>query len=182
MSKKKKKNISTFEKATHRDSIRVLYKEPNKPPKVKIIPNVFALKKAIIKRKLDIIPYQNVYIVCHNKKQMRYMPFNVIFDLYNISGDLIIVEINRNTREFQSISQENIIWYTEDLMNKSYNNSSEVISKVNIPKNFMKIYDRDFDREYDSKLSTFDFEKNLISVLVNIEMTLSTLLRNGDKK
>ena len=48
----KKKNI--IPKAENTNSIRVLYKKVGQTPKVKIINNIYKLKKAIIQKKLDI--------------------------------------------------------------------------------------------------------------------------------
>ncbi len=92
-------------KAKNKEKIRVLYKRVGQTPEIKIINNVFKLKKAVVNRKLDIIPYQNVYIICHNKKARKNMPLNVVFDMFNISGDFIVVQINKKKREFESISR-----------------------------------------------------------------------------
>ena len=116
--KEKDKNIYAQylrQKANNTKPIRVLYKKVGLTPEVRIIPNVYKLKKAIIKRNLDIIPFQNVYIICHNKALKKSMPINILLDFSNISGDFIVVQIDRNLREFKSMSQENIIWYTESL-------------------------------------------------------------------
>ena len=101
--------------------IRVLYKKPNKLPEVKIIDNILKLKKTIIKKNLDIIPYERVYIICQTKKFTPYLKQNIILTFYSIYGDLILVDIDKKKREFKSLSEDNIIWYLQDLINKSYN-------------------------------------------------------------
>ena len=50
-----------------------------------------------------------------------------MFDFFHISGDLLVVQIDRNKREFESLSQEDIAWYTSDLMYRSFN---EIIPKM----------------------------------------------------
>ena len=70
--KTKNKLITYIEtKAKNTNSIRVLYKKSGQVPAVKIINNVFKLKKAIVKNNLDIIPYETVYIICTNKKKQN---------------------------------------------------------------------------------------------------------------
>lgn len=165
-------------KANNRNAIRVLYKKVGQSPEIKIINNVYRLKKAIFNKKLEIVPYQSVYIICHNKKQMKNMRKNIILDFSHIAGDFLVVEIDRKKREFQSISQENIIWFTEDLMNRS------PIQKSLNPKIDVKY----FSNCASSELKTFNktknnnnFENDLINVLSSIGLTLSCLVTNNKK-
>ena len=61
-----KKDNKIYAKSKNTNSIRVLYKKVGKAPEIKIIPNVFILKKAIVKKQLNIIPYEGAYIICNN--------------------------------------------------------------------------------------------------------------------
>ena len=60
-----------YEKAKSKSKIRVLYKQVGKNPRVRIIPNIQILKRAVVTHKLDIIPYQNVFLVCNNQDYMN---------------------------------------------------------------------------------------------------------------
>ena len=177
MNKKKEKLLK--EKSKNKNSIRVLYKQVGKSPRVRIIPNVQILKKAIISRKLDIIPYQNVFIICNNQDYMKTEPINVVFDFFHISGDLIVLQINSEKREFESLSQEDIIWFTQDLINKSFNTNKPKVKNYT-PKKPLALCERDYDYISNNKLD--NFEEELIKVLVNIELVLASLLRNGNLK
>ena len=179
MKKKKYSKTTLINKAKNNAPIRVLYKKTGQPPETKIIDNIFKLKKAIVKKNLTIIPYENLYIICNNIKFIPNEKANIVLTFSSIYGDLILVDIDKKYREFKGLSQEDIIWYSQDLMNKTCNTNLTTNKKSNIKK-FTPFYERDLDRD-NSKFPTFDFEKTLISVLINIEMTLSTLLRNGDK-
>ena len=162
------------QKANNTKPIRVLYKKVGLTPEVRIIPNVYKLKNAIIKRKLEIIPFQNVYIICHNKAKRKNMPINILLDFSNISGDFIVIQINRNLREFKSMSGENIIWYTEVLNRKSFDTKTNNQSYVGFKYN-----------ELNSKQTTIEpkvnitFENKLVDVLSNINLTLSYLVGNN---
>ena len=184
-SKKQIKNTKEnkiLEKSKNNFPIRVLYKKTGQAPEVKIINNVLKLKKAIIKRKLYIIPYQTVYIICNNKKAVSNKTPNIILTFNSIYGDLILVDINKQKKEFQSLSQEDIMFYSQDLINKSsITNNLKTITEPNV-KNFIQFHERDFERDYNSNFSNFNFEKKLINILSNIEIALTNILRNGDKK
>ena len=159
--------------------IRVLYKKVGQVPEVKIINNVSKLKKSIIKNNLDIIPYQTVYIICYNKKSMEYMKPNIFLSLKRIAGDFILIDIDKKKHEFKSLTQENIIWYTKDLINKAPINT---FKKVNIPKinNIQDIYERGFEDHRNAKSN--NFENTLINVLNNLELVLAMILKNINSK
>lgn len=79
------------------------------------------------------------------------------------------------------MSEDNIIWYLQDLINKNFDTTfppAKDITKKQIP----KIYERDFEKDNICNFNNFNFEKTLINILFNIEITLSTLLKHGGKK
>ena len=161
-------NIIT--KASNHQPIRVIYKKPNKAPEVKILNDVFKLKKAIIEKNLVIIPYQTLFLICHNKKLVPNMTQNVILDLSSIYGDLILVAIDRKARKFTSLSQEDMLWYLQDLNSKSSKEEFAGTQKQNPPiQNFFGNFERDFEKDTSSK----DFETALLNVLTNIELLLA---------
>lgn len=195
---KNTKDSNIISKAKNTNPLRVLYKKAGQIPTVKIIPNIFLLKKAIIKRHLDIIPYEGLYIICNNKQLMKCEQSNIVLSFRSIKGDLLVVDINKQKREFKSLSQEDIIWFTKDLINKSpiFPSSNTQISKYNINKS-TSIFEREIDKDknltnylehfnslYSKNInSKASFEKTLISVLTNLELVLASILknnRNGD--
>ena len=178
-----------------KNSIRVLYKKPKQAPIVKII-SLPKLKKAIAKRNLDIIPYETTYIICHSKNLRKYMPINIVLSLGNIRGDIILINADKNKREFKGLSQEDVIWYTQDLAEKSIDIKPIKQSNTIKPKkDFEKDFERDFETSSSSttngnyssnsitnNVTTNSFEKTLIGLLVNIELSLASLLKKGEKK
>lgn len=172
---KRKTNITPIPQK----NIRVLYKKVGQVPEVKIINNVSKLKKSIIKNNLDIIPYETVYIICYNKKSMEYMKSNIFLSLKRIAGDFILIDIDKKKHEFKSLTQENIIWYTKDLINKAPINT---LKKANIPKinNIQDIYERGFEDNRNTRSNKF--ENTLINVLNNLELVLAMILKNINSK
>lgn len=109
------------------------------------------------------------------------MRANIYLPLNQIAGDLIVVNINKKAREFKSLAQEEIIWYSEDLINKSPINTQKNINKFK--KNFyIDNYERGFEDNRCTKRT--NFEQTLITVLINLELVLSNILKNNgaDKK
>ena len=178
---KRKIDTQLIDKAKNTNSIRVVYKKVGQVPEVKIINNVYKLKKSIIKNNLDIIPYETVYIICHNKKLMKYMKPNIFLPLKRISGDFVLIDIDKKKREFKSLSQEDIIWYTKDLINKSpITTSKNINTSIN---NIKDIYERGF--EDNRNIKSNNFEITLLNILTNLELVLANILKNnknGDLK
>lgn len=173
----KKKNIILETQNTN--SIRVLYKKVGQTPEVKIIKNIYKLKKAIIQKNLDIVPYEKLFIICHNNKSKVPMRPNIFLPLRRIIGDLVVVNIDKKSREFQSISQEDIIWFSKDLTNKSA--KSIKINPQQRKSNFPFIYERGLENNKSNDSPPFD--KLLMSMLINVQLALATVLKNnGDDK
>lgn len=175
--KKKEKNLRKMliAKATKHEPLRVLYKKPGQTPEVKIIPDLSRFKKAIIERNLDIIPYKDHFIICSSKEIRKQLPPHIVFDYGNIAGDLIIVKIDKKDREFKSISQEDIMWFGEDLIDKSYPANVE----LDLPSK--KDYSDYPAKELDgtsSKSTKAIFERSLINTLIHIELLLTNLTKN----
>lgn len=173
----KKKNI--IPETQNTSPLRVLYKKVGQTPEVKIIKNIYKLKKAIIQKNLDIVPYEKLFIICHNNSSKLPMRPNIFLPLRRIIGDLIIVNIDKKNREFQSISQEDVIWFSKDLASKS----AKVMKIPPQPQTHYFPFNYERNIESNKYTSSLTFEKILISVLINLELVLTTILKNnGDDK
>lgn len=189
---KKRFNNKNYKKAkviNDKDlQLRVLYKKVGLAPEIKIINDVENFKKSIILDKLDIIPYKHVFIICNNQEHKMEMPINVFFNLYHIAGDLIVVDIDKDKREFKSLTQDQILYYSKDLIGREPNKTQENNNtKARIAKNNNYApFERDIEEDpakVNFKTGCFstkqpNFEKTVIHILVNIEMILANLLKN----
>lgn len=158
-------------KSQNKNSIRVLYKEVGKKPEVRIINNIQKLKKEIINKSLIIIPYESAFIICNNQELMKYMPLNIALVLGSVSGDFILVNIDKREREFKSLSQEDIIWYSQSLNNSSFNSNLNQV----VQKSFKYIFNRNF---YENKNQ--NYETTLINTLNKIQILLEKIIKNGE--
>lgn len=163
--------------------LRVLYKKVGLAPQVKIINDVENFKKSIVLEKLDIIPYKHVFIICNNQEHKTQMPVNVFFSLSNIAGDLLVVDIDKNNREFKSLTLDQILYYSKDLLGSEPNkvqgnNNCNVKSKMTKNGNYAP-YERDIETD-GTQLEQTNFAKSIIHILVNIELMLANLLKNNE--
>ena len=104
------------------------------------------------------------------------MRANIILPLRTIKGDFIIINIDKNERELKSLSQEDIIWFTQNLINKM-----PPSSPLNLKPSILSTYSKVFD----TNKKYISFEKTLIDVLINLQSVLSDILKNkknGDIK
>ena len=79
---KNKNKLSLKSDNVTKTPIRILYKKVGQAPEVKIIDDVHRLKETIAKKNLDIIPYEKIFIICHNKKSSSNV--NVNREMYKI--------------------------------------------------------------------------------------------------
>lgn len=152
----------------------------------------------LLERKVLYLTYiENVRLndICRRLK--LHMEPNIILDFCSIYGDIILVDIDKKLREFQSITQEDIMWYTRDLMNKvpvssNTSNMKQCINKsaTSTTKKIPPYPDKCFEGYTNTALSVngvnvtnniqTNFETELISVLTNIELVLASILKNTD--
>ena len=173
--KRKLKNTITT-KAHNHNPIRVLYKKVGQDPEIKIINDTFRFKKAIVEKSLDIIPYKNHYIVCNSKEKTKANPPHIVFDYGNVTGDLIIVGIDKEAREFKGMSQEDIIWFSEDLIDKTFQDRPDNLSPT------FPIREKQITKEGKERTTNICFEKTLINTLISIELILAGILKNKNRK
>ena len=183
----KTKGKLLLEKSKNIALLRVIYKKPGQEPEIKIITNLFKLKKAIVEYDLEIILFQNVYIICHNKEQRKDMKLNIILDFCSIAGDIIVVQIDRRTREFKSLSQENIIWFTEVLNRRSPEN---IYNSTTYSQTYNNTYNKNIcttlgvtnytmQNNNSKKDNNNNFQEKLLDALTNINLTLTYLVMNN---
>lgn len=109
--------------------LRVIYKKVGQEAEERILKNEYKLKKYVVEGKLDIIPYDNIFILC--PKQGTHLKVNVFFDLFHVSGDLIVINIDREKKDFKSLSKSQIDWYIPVLNHKQ---AREIEMPINIAK------------------------------------------------
>lgn len=173
--------------------LRVLYKKVGQAPQVKIINDIENFKKFVVLDKLDIIPYKHAFIICNNQNYKMQMPINIFFSLYHIAGNLVVVNIDKEKREFKSLTQDQLLYYSKDLMVREPNeiqNNNNYNTRARTTKNDNYIpFERDIETDNFkttnlkvgvSQIRQTSFENSVIHILVNIELMLANLLKNNN--
>ncbi len=109
------------------------------------------------------------------------MPINVFFSLNNIAGDLIVIDIDKEKREFKSLSQDQLLYYSKDLIGREPNYESDNSNIYNVKKTKKDNYtpfERDFETDNIQTVKP-NFE-TIIHILVNIELMLANILKNNE--
>ena len=100
--------------------IVVLYKKTGTSPVIKVITNIFEIKKMIVCGNLDMVRYENCIIVCNNKDLQNNKIPNIVLDFKHISGDFFLVGYNPKIKDFRSLTKEEIEFYKSSLDRKSF--------------------------------------------------------------
>ena len=164
------------------NSIRVLYKKTGDVPQLKIIKDVSVLEKSIVENDLDIIPYEKLFIICSKEVPKGNIQPNITLTFRSVYGDLILVNIDKKKRKILSLSNEDIMWYVDSLMNKAPKTTSQSKKSNDIMGKIRLTPDDSFKYGINSR---YEFERALIKVLTTMSITLTSLLnllRKEDNK
>lgn len=96
--------------------------------------------------------------------------------LHSIDGDLIVVNIDKKQREFKELSQDDLLWYTEDLIRKNANPKQYEVQNTLPPKS-----NKPCENNFSTPPLALSFENSLINILMNIEFALANILNGGKK-
>lgn len=100
--------------------IVVLYKKTGKAPIIKIITDMFEIKKMIVQGNLDMVRYENCIIVCNKRNKNQNTIPNIVLDFKHISGDLFLIGYNPKIKDFRSLNKDEIKFYRDVLDRKSF--------------------------------------------------------------
>ena len=113
------------------------------------------------------------------------MRTNIVLTFCSIYGDFILIDIDRKKREFKSLEQEDIAWFTTDLMNKCPIKNQKR-TKLQTTRKISEVFERDFDNtKYMDSIQfnkSTNFENTLINILINLELVLANILKNINSK
>lgn len=98
----------------------VLYKKMGKAPIIKVITDMFEIKKMIVQGNLDMVRYENCIIVCNKKNKNENTIPNIVLDFKHIAGDLFLIGYNQKIKDFRSLSKDEVKFYQDGLNRKSF--------------------------------------------------------------
>lgn len=99
--------------------LRILYKEVGKKPQIMIIDNTLKAKQKLVDGLIEVVPYDNLLLICNEEGKLLNLSPNLIFDYDYIAGNCFLVGDDYEHSDFKSLTDDEIIKYTYDLENRS---------------------------------------------------------------
>lgn len=100
--------------------VRILYKEVGKAPKIKFIDNTLEAKQKLVGGLIEVIPYNDLLLVCNDEGKVLDLPPNVIFDYDYIAGNCFVIGDDYENADFKSLTIEEIVKARKDLIHRSF--------------------------------------------------------------
>lgn len=113
-------NKANEEKIIPRGKLRVLYKKVGENPVVKIINASLEAKQELVGGLIEVIPYEDVLIICNEEGKILNMPPNVVFDYDYIAGDFFVIGDDYEHGDFKSLTKDEIEYYKNDLSKRAF--------------------------------------------------------------
>lgn len=101
--------------------IRILYKEIGKEPQIMFIDNTLEAKQKLVGGLIEVVPYEDVLIICNEEGKLLNMPPNLVFEYDYIAGNCFVIGDDYKNADFKSLTDEEILKYREDLKKCSFN-------------------------------------------------------------
>ena len=112
-------NIEEYK--TENKKIRILYKEVGKEPQIMFIENTLEEKQKLVGGLIEVVPYEDVLIICNEEGKILNMPPNLVFEYDYIAGNCFVIGDDYKNADFKSLTDEEILKYREDLKKRSFN-------------------------------------------------------------
>lgn len=106
---------------TENKKIRILYKEIGKDPQIMFIDNTLEAKQKLVGGLIEVVPYDDVLIICNEEGKLLNMPPNLVFEYDYIAGNCFVIGDDYKNADFKSLTDEEILRYREDLKKRSFN-------------------------------------------------------------
>ena len=117
---------------TENKKIRILYKEVGKEPQIMFIDNTLEAKQKLVGGLIEVVPYEDVLIICNEEGKLLNMPPNLVFEYDYIAGNCLVIGDDYKNADFKSLTDEEILKYREDLKKRSFNFKQYEISQEHL--------------------------------------------------
>ena len=92
-----------------KNKIRILYKKVGEEPKEMLIDNTLEAKQKLVGGLIEVVPYEDLIIICNEEGKLLGLKPNLVFDLDYIAGDCFLIGDDYEKGDFRSLTQEEII-------------------------------------------------------------------------
>ena len=117
---------------TENKKIRILYKEVGKEPQIMFIDNTLEAKQKLVGGLIEVVPYDDVLIICNEEGKILNMLPNLVFEYDYIAGNCFVIGDDYKNADFKSLTDEEILKYREDLKKRSFNFKQYEISQEHL--------------------------------------------------
>ena len=101
--------------------LKIVYKEVGKEPVVMEIDDTLEAKQKLVGGLIEVVPYEDVLIICNEEGKLLNMPPNLVFEYDYIAGNCFVIGDDYKNADFKSLTDEEILRYREDLRKRSFN-------------------------------------------------------------
>lgn len=89
--------------------IRILRKQVGKEPTIEVIDNTLEAKQKLVDGLIEVVPLDDVLLVCNEEGKLENMLPNIAFDYDYIAGDCFFIGDDYENGDFKSLTREQII-------------------------------------------------------------------------
>ena len=100
--------------------IKILLKKVGKDPEVIEIRNTLEEKQRLVGGLIEVIPYDDLLLICNEEGKLLNLPPNLIFEYDYIAGDCFLAGDDFENGDFKSLTDEEIESYTKEFKKRSY--------------------------------------------------------------
>lgn len=102
------------------EKLRVLYKEVGKKPRIIDIDDTLEAKQKLVGGLIEVVPYDDVLLICNEEGKIMNLSPNLIFDYDYIAGNCFLIGDDYENAGFKSLSKQEIMKYKTDLEYRSF--------------------------------------------------------------
>ena len=103
-----------------KEKLRVLYKEVGKKPRIIDIDDTLEAKQKLVGGLIEVVPYDDVLLICNEEGKIMNLSPNLIFDYDYIAGNCFLIGDDYENAGFKSLSKQEIMKYKTDLEYRSF--------------------------------------------------------------
>lgn len=115
-----KEDEEDYEFEKKEKELRILLKRFGRDPEVRTIENTLKAKQMLVDGLIEVVPYNELLLVCNEEGRLLGFPPNLKFGYDYIAGDCFLVGDDYENADFRSLTDEEIEKYSKDLKKRSY--------------------------------------------------------------
>lgn len=100
--------------------LKILLKRVGREPEVRFIENTLRAKQMLVSGLIEVVPFNDVLLICNEKGKLFNFPPNLKFGYDYIAGDCFLVGDDYDNADFKSLTDEEIEKYTKELNKRSF--------------------------------------------------------------